>query len=77
MVSQRITRGLQRSLTVCTVLFLGTVLVRGNVEDGFRAVKYFFSLGPADGLDGMRFIAACVASSQADGAWTVCQGDDR
>ncbi|WP_116599020.1 Gfo/Idh/MocA family protein [Primorskyibacter marinus] len=25
----------------------------------------------ADGLDGMRFIAACIASSKADGAWTA------
>ncbi|MGR3630777.1 MAG: Gfo/Idh/MocA family protein [Limimaricola soesokkakensis] len=40
----------------------------GTMPDGLPSL--------ADGLDGMRFIAACVASSQADGAWTTCQGDD-
>ena len=36
-----------------------------NVEDGFRAVKYFFSLGPADGLDGMRQEIEAVGAIRA------------
>ena len=31
--------------------------------------------GIEDGLEGMRFVAACIASSRNDGAWTPLQAE--
>ena len=36
-----------------------------SVEDGFRAVKYFFSLGPGQGLNGMRREIEAVGAIRA------------
>ncbi|MBB93769.1 MAG: oxidoreductase [Rhodobacteraceae bacterium] len=41
-----------------------------HARDGTPLPEGLHAPGIEDGLDGMRFIAACIASSQADGAWT-------
>ncbi|MGR3804304.1 Gfo/Idh/MocA family protein [Marinibacterium profundimaris] len=41
-----------------------------NARDGTPLPEGLHAPGIEDGLDGMRFIAACIASSRADGAWT-------
>ena len=42
-----------------------------NARDGTALPEGLHAPGIEDGLDGMRFIAACIASSRDNGAWTA------